>query len=583
MLQNKGRPNRLGIWGWLGGGRWGFERYLYTLHRLTGLGLLAYFLLHIVVTSARAFGEQSWAASMARVAGPLFVVGEYLVFAAFAFHAANGIRLALIELGFAVGKPIEPVYPYRTSVDVQRPLAIVRDGGGRAGGGHRRARLLRARSALGWRPTAMREQRWWTWHLGAGLVILALLGLHMVIMHLDAIVGIFNPAGGQPIDWANVVARAQSAFFMVTYVVLLGAALFHGLYGFRNIVFELNPADGLKKVISAVLIARRPRPVRLRHLGCVGELPGDAAAALSDRTESWWNAAARVWPLIEGLTMTNANLSIGDHVPHPPVRPGGGHGAALGRLPASLSPGHDRARRPQGDQGEPRAVAGLAVVVPHGRLRVVRHAHQRHGRGSRATRRSRETGHAARDGGAPAQLQHHPGPRARPRADVRRPRARCSRTSSATTRRRCASRPASSGSRSRSWSSTSSSATASSAAAAWRRAPPTRPTRPTRVRCRSRRRTATTQTRATAASRRARPCWPRDAGPWKCHFAGECSRACPKGVDPARAIQLMKRDLVGDYLRLLRRRRPAPLVVTPVDIKRKEGIPAAPAPTVTRG
>ena len=86
-------PNRLGIWGWLGGGRWGFERYLYTLHRLTGLGLLAYFLLHIVVTSCARLGEQSWEASMARVAGPLFVVGEYLVFAAFAFHAANGIRL----------------------------------------------------------------------------------------------------------------------------------------------------------------------------------------------------------------------------------------------------------------------------------------------------------------------------------------------------------------------------------------------------------------------------------------------------------------------------------------------------------
>jgi succinate dehydrogenase/fumarate reductase cytochrome b subunit len=46
------------------------------------------------------------------------------VFAAFAFHAVNGIRLGLVELGFAVGKPIEPVYPYRTSLDVQRPLAV---------------------------------------------------------------------------------------------------------------------------------------------------------------------------------------------------------------------------------------------------------------------------------------------------------------------------------------------------------------------------------------------------------------------------------------------------------------------------
>lgn len=117
-------PNRLGPWGWIGGGRWGFERYLYALHRLTGLGLLAYFLLHIFVTSARVFGPESWARSMARVTGPLFTWGEYLVFAAFAFHAVNGIRLALIELGFAVGRPIEPVYPYATSVGRQRPLAL---------------------------------------------------------------------------------------------------------------------------------------------------------------------------------------------------------------------------------------------------------------------------------------------------------------------------------------------------------------------------------------------------------------------------------------------------------------------------
>ena len=132
MLDTKGHPNRLGIWGWLGGGRWGFERYLYTLHRLTGLGLLFYFLLHIFVTSARAFGADAWATSMGAVSGPtgtarglFFTVGEFLVFAAFAFHAFNGVRLALIELGFAIGQPIEPIYPYRTSVHEQRPLAIV--------------------------------------------------------------------------------------------------------------------------------------------------------------------------------------------------------------------------------------------------------------------------------------------------------------------------------------------------------------------------------------------------------------------------------------------------------------------------
>ena len=122
-MTSRGHPNRLGIRGWAGGGRWGFERYLYSLHRLTGLGLLAYFAMHIFVTSARALGPESWDQTMSAVSGPLFRLGEYLVFAAFAFHAVNGIRLALIELGFAVGQPIEPVYPYATSVGGQRRLA----------------------------------------------------------------------------------------------------------------------------------------------------------------------------------------------------------------------------------------------------------------------------------------------------------------------------------------------------------------------------------------------------------------------------------------------------------------------------
>jgi len=32
-------------------------------------------------------------------------------------------------------------------------------------------------------------------------------------------------------------------------------------------------------------------------------------------------------------------------------------------------------------------------------------------------------------------------------------------------------------------------------------------------------------------------------GAWSCHFAGACTEACPKGVDPAFAIQLLKQDI----------------------------------------
>lgn len=100
----------------------------------------------------------------------------------------------------------------------------------------------------------MRDQKLWTWHLGAGVIILLLLGLHMAIMHLDALLGIFNSTGGHSIDWGNVAARSQSLFFMMTYVLLLGTALFHGLYGLRNILFELNPTPPLQRSLSWVLI-----------------------------------------------------------------------------------------------------------------------------------------------------------------------------------------------------------------------------------------------------------------------------------------------------------------------------------------
>jgi succinate dehydrogenase hydrophobic anchor subunit len=100
----------------------------------------------------------------------------------------------------------------------------------------------------------MRDQKLWTWHLICGVVIAVFLGLHMVIMHLDSTIGIFNSAGDHPVSWGNVMTRGKSIFFLVSYILLLGAALYHGLYGLRNILFELSPPAGLKKLFSALLL-----------------------------------------------------------------------------------------------------------------------------------------------------------------------------------------------------------------------------------------------------------------------------------------------------------------------------------------
>ena len=110
----------------------------------------------------------------------------------------------------------------------------------------------------------MRDQKLWAWHLIAGVVIFVFLGLHMLTMHMEGVVRIsgLNPASAaqagseevKPIDWPNVRARGVRTLYMLSYVVLLGAALFHGLYGLRNILFELNPAVWLRKTLSALLL-----------------------------------------------------------------------------------------------------------------------------------------------------------------------------------------------------------------------------------------------------------------------------------------------------------------------------------------
>jgi succinate dehydrogenase / fumarate reductase, iron-sulfur subunit len=70
-------------------------------------------------------------------------------------------------------------------------------------------------------------------------------------------------------------------------------------------------------------------------------------------------------------------------------------------------------------------------------------------------------------------------------------------------------------------------------------------------------------------------------GAFRCHYAGECSRACPKGVDPAKAVQLLKRQLVAGYLRLAKMKRPCAKQGPAAGAQRRPDIPEAPPYTVT--
>jgi succinate dehydrogenase / fumarate reductase cytochrome b subunit len=74
-----------GHWSWL-------------LHRLTGLGLVFFMILHIFGMSMSAFNPALHDATLEVYKTPLFSIGELGLAFCLVFHAINGTRIAILEL-----------------------------------------------------------------------------------------------------------------------------------------------------------------------------------------------------------------------------------------------------------------------------------------------------------------------------------------------------------------------------------------------------------------------------------------------------------------------------------------------------
>lgn len=104
--------NNEGIKGMANPRRYGIERVAYWMMRLSGLGLLAYFVGHIYETSSILKGEFGWNEFLEltqTTEGHLLLT---LVIGMSVFHTVNGIRVMLGHGGVGVGKPSRPDYPY---------------------------------------------------------------------------------------------------------------------------------------------------------------------------------------------------------------------------------------------------------------------------------------------------------------------------------------------------------------------------------------------------------------------------------------------------------------------------------------
>lgn len=78
-LRYRGRE---GMWTWI-------------LHRLTGLGVLFFLIIHVVDTGLVIWSPEFYDDALALYQHPLFRIGELAIFFSVLFHAANGLRIIL--------------------------------------------------------------------------------------------------------------------------------------------------------------------------------------------------------------------------------------------------------------------------------------------------------------------------------------------------------------------------------------------------------------------------------------------------------------------------------------------------------
>lgn len=72
-------------------------QWSWVLHRLSGLGVVLFFILHIIDTSWSVFYPGLYEEAIASYQSPLFTIGEFGLVAAVVYHAINGLRIGILD------------------------------------------------------------------------------------------------------------------------------------------------------------------------------------------------------------------------------------------------------------------------------------------------------------------------------------------------------------------------------------------------------------------------------------------------------------------------------------------------------
>jgi len=100
----------------------------------------------------------------------------------------------------------------------------------------------------------MRESLLWASFMKAALLLVIMLGFHMVMMHMHALLGFFGLHLGDVLEYSSVMGRAASPLWTLYYIIFLAVALYHGLYGFRSILLETFPGSNAITIINSFVL-----------------------------------------------------------------------------------------------------------------------------------------------------------------------------------------------------------------------------------------------------------------------------------------------------------------------------------------
>jgi succinate dehydrogenase / fumarate reductase cytochrome b subunit len=101
---DRSSPRRRGTYGWIypRGRRLG--QWAFIINRITGLGILLYLFLHLVVLSLLATSPNGWDDFVSLALTPVFVLLDVVLIFGLLYHGLNGIRVTLVGFGLIVDR-----------------------------------------------------------------------------------------------------------------------------------------------------------------------------------------------------------------------------------------------------------------------------------------------------------------------------------------------------------------------------------------------------------------------------------------------------------------------------------------------